>query len=445
MTSAAAMPLPPRDAARPGIVPLGIPGAAGAPATATMRLAAQHFAAAMLFLLSGAVGLVWLAPELAAGGYASPRVAGITHLFTLGWLTTTIFGALHQLLPVALGAPVPWMRVGRASLWSFVPGVALFAAGVARSSTTLHHAGLALLATGIVLAVANAHAALARSRKRDVTWAAVAVALCALASTLVLGVVLLHNIHSGFIAEARLRVLAIHVHVALVGWALVMMVGMSHRLLPMFLLAHGVDGRWSARAVALLAAGTVLLATGLAAKLDVLAWAGVASLEGGVAAFLWQSRLFFRHRVRRRIGPGMRFAATGLCFLAVAALLGPFVLAFGAGSPRLATAYVLVALLGGIVLYVVGHFYKIVPFIAWIVRYRDRMGKESVPAVADLYSSRLANIQWGLMTAGMVPMTAGTLAGHGHCVRAGAVLYLAGVLLLVAQASRVARGALRRA
>jgi predicted Ser/Thr protein kinase len=39
------------------------------------------------------------------------------------------------------------------------------------------------------------------------------------------------------LAEARVRVLAAHLHIALVGWVLTMMVGVSHRLLPMFLLS----------------------------------------------------------------------------------------------------------------------------------------------------------------------------------------------------------------
>ena len=75
-------------------------------APTSVRLPGQHFAAALFYLVTGAVALVWIAPELAIGAYPSPHVAGITHLFTLGWLTTTIFGALYQLLPVALGAPL---------------------------------------------------------------------------------------------------------------------------------------------------------------------------------------------------------------------------------------------------------------------------------------------------------------------------------------------------
>ena len=409
-----------------------------APAPGAILLAAEHFAAATLFLLAGAIGLVWIAPELAAGLYPSPHVAGVTHLFTLGWLTTTIFGALYQLLPVALGAPVRSVRLGHASFWTFAPGVALFAAGVAMSSTVLHHAGLAFLTTGILIAIGNVASTLPRARTRDVTWAAVAIALAFLASTLVLGVVLLHNLHTGFLAAARLRVLAVHLHVALVGWALVMMVGVSHRLLPMFLLAHGADTRWTRRSLALLAPGVLALAAGLATETRGVAWTGAALLAGGVGCFVWQARSFHKVRVRRRIDIGMTFAAVALGFLIIASLVGLAQLAAGPSHPRLATAYVLVGLLGGIVLYVVGFFYKIVPMLAWTTRFRGRMGREAVPTVAELYSARLARVQLVLMTFGTLAMTAGVGAGHGHCVRAGAALYAAGVLLFALQVAGVA-------
>src|SRR6185437_11958782 len=125
------------------------------PATRSVALAGEHFAAAAVYLLAGAVGLVWIAPDLARGNYLAPRVAGVTHLFTLGWLTMAIFGALYQLLPVALGAPIRWPRVGHASFWTFAPGVGLFACGVADSAPRVQHAGIGLLSIGIVFAVAN--------------------------------------------------------------------------------------------------------------------------------------------------------------------------------------------------------------------------------------------------------------------------------------------------
>jgi hypothetical protein len=416
-----------------------LPGAP-VPVRSNVRLAGEHFAAATLYLVVGAVGLLWIAPELSIGAYASPHVAGVTHLFTLGWLTTTIFGALHQLLPVALGAPVRSRRVGHIAFWTFAPGAGVFAAGVATSSTMLHHAGLALLATGIVLAVGNVATSLARAPKRDVTFAAITVAISFLASTLVLGVVLVHNLHTGFLGEARVRVLAIHLHVALVGWALVMMVGVSHRLMPMFLLSHGGDTRWTKRALVLLTAGVVSLAAGLSSRSGLLAWLGVVCLESGVGCLVWQARCFYAARLRRKLDVGMRFAAIALAFLVSSALLGPAVLARGVDHPRLGTAYVTIGLLGGIVLFVVGFFYKIVPLLTWTVRYRDRMGRGTAPTIAQMYSARVAHLQLGLMTSGVVLLGSGIGAASVHVVRAGAALFLAGVLVFVSQIVRVVVG-----
>ena len=425
---------------RPTSVPAGVTGGLVTPATGSMRVAAEHFAAATFYLLTGAAGLLWIAPELASGTYPSPHVVGVTHLFTLGWLTTTIFGALSQLLPVALGAPIRSVRAAHASFWTFAPGAGLFASGLATGVTALHHAGIALVALGIVLAVGNIASTLPKARSRDVTWAAITIALVFLASTLVLGVVLLHNLHTGFIAEARLRVLATHLHVAVVGWVLIMIVGVSHRLLPMFLLAHGADTRWTGRSLALLAPGVTVLAIGLTTKSVAAEWIGVVMLEAGVACFLWQAYAFFRVRVRPKLDVGMRFAAAALGFLVISVLLGPAVLAAGVAQPRLATAYVAIGLLGGIVLYVVGFFYKIVPLLAWTARFRGRMGKERVPTVTELYSARIAHAQLALMVAGVVVLASGIATTSGALALGGAACFLGGVLVFAGQIVRIAFG-----
>lgn len=420
-----------------------VPPGAGAmvtPATGSITLAAEHFAAATFYLLAGAVGLLWIAPELAAGDFASPHVAGVTHLFTLGWLTTTIFGALYQLLPVALAAPVRSPKLGHVSFWTFAPGAGLFACGVADNSIMLHHAGIGLITTGILLVLVNVGRSLAGSRARDVTWAAVVLALTFLTSTLVLGIILLHNLHTGFIAAARLRVLGAHLHVAIVGWALVMMIGVSHRLLPMFLLAHGARARYSKFALISIGLGVPTLVTGLVTRTTAVSWLALVLIELGVALFLRQAYEFHRVRVRKKIDVGMRFAGTALTFLTLAALTAPAVLARGIAAPRLATAYVLTGLLGGIVLYVIGFFYKIVPLLAWTALFRGRMGKEKVPTVAELFSPRVAHVQLVFMALGVASLAAGIVSGLAAVAITGAWLFFAGVLLFLSQLLRVARG-----
>jgi hypothetical protein len=412
--------------------------------TPSLRLPGEHFAAALFFLCAGSIGLIWIAPELAAGLYLSPHVAGVTHCFTLGWLTMTIFGAMYQLLPVALGVSIRSERAGHVSFWTFAPGVALFASGVAFSSVMLRNVGISLIAVGVTCLIINVALSLRRVVDRDAIWSAIVIALSFLTVTFAMGALLAQNLHAGFLGDWRVIVLATHLHVALIGWVLVMIVGISHRLLPMFLLAHGADTRWTSRALALLASGVVVLALGIIAghsiRPNVATWIGLLLIESGIFCFLRQAWLFFRARKRPRLDAGLRHAATALVFLAMSATLAPVVLAAGSGYRRLDTAYVMLGLLGGLTLYAIGQFYKIVPFLTWMVRFREDMGKKRVPTVAQMYSPLVAHIDLALFATAIVGMETGVITGITLVVRLAATLFVAGVGLFVSQIARVTFG-----
>ncbi len=398
----------------------------------------------MFFLSLGAIGLIWIAPELSSGLYLSPHVAGVTHCFTLGWLSMTIFGALYQLLPVALGVSIRSERAGHLSFWAFAPGVALFASGVAFTSATLRYVGIGLMTVAIVCVVVNVALSLRKVVARDVIWAAVAIAISFLTVTLILGTLLAQNLQSGFLGDWRAHALATHLHVALLGWILVMIIGISHRLLPMFLLAHTADIRWTRRALGLVAVGVVILGCGLASIHTIpnvpLPWIGLVLVEAGIACYLTQAVLFFRARKRPRLDAGLRHAAVALVFLTCVAVIAPFVMAGGVQHRRLDTAYVILGLLGGFTLYVIGQFYKVVPFLAWMARFHDDMGKRRVPTVAQLYSSRLGHIDLLLFMLGISGLTVGVMTGSSILVRSAACLFASGVALFVSQMIRVAFG-----
>lgn len=412
--------------------------------TPSLRLPGEHFAAALFYLGAGAIGLIWIAPELSSGLYLSPHVAGVTHCFTLGWLSMTIFGALYQLLPVALGVSIRSERAGHVSFWTFAPGVGFFAYGVAFSSLTLRYIGVVLISTGVLCLVVNVALSLRRSAVRDVVWAAVTIALTFLALTLTLGALLAENLHLGFLGNWRVRVLATHLHVALLGWVLMMIVGISHRLLPMFLLAHTANTRWTRRALVSLTGGVVVLGCGLTVNHRIpyvqLPWLGLVLVEGGIMCFLIQATLFFKARKRPRLDAGLRHTAAALALLATTSGLAPFVLMSGVEHRNLDTAYVILGLLGGLTLYVIGQFYKVVPFLAWMTRFRDDMGKKRVPTVAQLYSSRVAHIDLALLVISIAGMTIAVATGIEVAVRIAAVLFAAGIALFLSQIVRVALG-----
>jgi len=412
------------------------PGLAAANAP-PFRLPGEHFTAAMAFLLLGAAGVIVIAPDLAAGAYPSPRVVGVTHLFTLGWITTSIMGALYQFVPVALGQPIRSIRAGHVAFALYAPGVATFVAGMVFGVAWAMLAGSLALGTGLLLFVVNLGATLWASSRRDVTWWALAFADLFLSVTLVLGLALAGNLHWGYLGGARLTALGTHVHVALAGWVLLVMVGVAHRLLPMFLLSHGAGEGAARAAVGLLAAGAGTLTLGHHGPPLVSRWLPALLIGSGLGAFLLQARRFYRHRHRPALDPGMRLAAGALTILvaglglAAVGLLAP-------ASPRASTTYVLVIVLG-ISLFVAAHYYKIVPFLTWYHRFGPLAGKRPVPRVAELYSARGATAAGVMLLLGAVVLSTAVLAGIPGAARGGAVLLAAGVAIEAAQMSALAR------
>lgn len=392
----------------------------------------------MLFFAAGAVGLVVAAPALAGGGYLAPPVVAVTHLFTLGWITTSIMGALYQFLPVALGEPIRWPGLARITLAIYAPGLALFVVALALYRPDVIVAGAAAFGTGLILFIVNLTATLRRSRTRDLTWWALAWACGFLALTVVLGGSLAGNLRWGILRGQRLAVLAIHLHIALLGWVLLVVVGVAHRLLPMFLLSHGVDDRFGKMAVALLASGVLLLFLLQPLTSPLGRWLPAGLILLGVASFLAQARSFYRHRRRRKLDAGMRAAARALVLLGVGAALGAYLALTGFSSARLASSYVLLLVLG-FALLVTALYYKIVPFLIWYHRFGPLAGRRPVPKVAELYSASWAEIGGLLLTAGVAGLTLCVGLGLGRLARGTALLFAAGATIEAVQMLALSR------
>lgn len=422
-TMAAAAPFMPAGAASTNAPPFRLPG--------------EHFTAALLFLVAGAFGLIAIAPALATGAYVSPRVAGVTHLFTLGWITTSIMGALYQFLPVALGEPIRWVRAAHISFVLHAPGLALFVGGLVTNHTSIMLAGAAAFGTGILLFTINLAATLKVAKRRDVTWWALAFADLYLASTLVIGIALAGNLRWGYLGAGRLTAMGVHIHIAIAGWVLLVMIGVAQRLLPMFLLSHGAGERYAKIAVALVASGAGVLTFLHHGPTLISRWMPALLIAGGCAAFLLQARSFYTHRVRRNLDPGMRLAAAGLGLLAVA-LAAAWPVVAGAAQARYATAYVLTLLLG-ISLFIVAHYYKIVPFLVWYHRFGPLAGKQAVPRVSELYSARHATIAASMLVVATVALVAGVASGSGSLARTGAVVFASGVIVTLSQMFKLSR------
>jgi hypothetical protein len=421
-------------AARVAPTPFG--GEASASAEAPpLVLPGEHFAGALAFLLLGSLALVVFAPELAFGAFFSPRVIAAVHLFTLGWIMLSIFGALCQFLPVAIGKSLRWQSLAHVTFGLQVLGAASFVTGQIEGERGLVIAGAAALSGAFGLFALNLGVTLASVRERSLTGWALAGATLFLVVTPLYGVLLELNLVDG-LGIHRYHVVAVHAHVAIVGVVLLVMVGVAHRLIPMFLLSHGANERPAWIAVGLLVAAAALLALPIGG-LTLDAVGGVLA-ACGVVAFAIQAVLFFRHRKRRALDPGMRLAAAGMLGLVAAMSIAPFALSRGLTDLRLLTTY-FVVLLTAITLFIAGHYYKIVPFLVWYHRFGPLVGTRKVPKVSELYSERVAHTGGLLLVAGCAGLATGTYLGSIALTRGAAIAFVLGVLVEVFVIAGIAR------
>ncbi|MBI2393056.1 MAG: hypothetical protein HYV09_25960 [Deltaproteobacteria bacterium] len=417
-------------------MPRSLEAALPAPEASSPGLPAEHFGAALAYYACGAVGLVWVAPDLAGGAFHLPRVVAVVHLFTLGWIVLSIFGALCQFLPVAVGRPMRSRVAAHVAFGAQTIGVGCFVLALLGGSRGLLHAGAGALAIAFLTFAINLVSTLSPVTDRSLTWWALAGSAVFLVLTPAYGVLLALGLHDGSLVADRFAVVAQHAHIAIVGFVLLVMVGVAHRLLPMFLLSHGGSERPAWLAVGFLFASAALLSVPVTSGAR-LAIAGALG-SAGVVAFIVQAATFYRHRKRRTIDVGMRLAGAGVIALAAAVLLAPLALGRGLADLRLLTTY-FVVLLGAVTLFIAGHYYKIVPFIVWYHRFGPFVGKRKVPKVSELFSNRVATIDAALLSLGWLGLATSTLLGAPLLARASAVVFAGGALLQAVVVAQIAR------
>lgn len=383
-----------------------------------------YFLVAPWFAAAAGVLLIWLGPDLILTRWA-PSTLAATHLLGLGFLGLIMIGALFQLLPVLVGAPVPRaVGVSRAVLGLLVPGIALLVTGFWASDTDLQVAALVPLGTAIAILVLALGLALRGASGAADTARAVELALAALLLTAGLGATIVLAL------DARVGLMSLpgwvdlHLSWALLGWAGMLLVGVGSQLVPLFHVTAPYPAwlRGGAPAAVFLA---LLVVT--AGHLGDHAWLG--AIGDGVALAVlavfaaWTLRL---QAARRRPvwDPTLSFWWLGLgCLLgAVASWL------LDAPAPVMGV----LVLAGAAVAVPSGVLYKVAPFLAWFHLQAEQMTQGrwdvAVPHVKSFVSDRAAHAHFALHAAALA-LLLGALAGWDGLARPAGILFTAAATL----------------
>jgi len=414
------------------------------------RWTMSYFAMALAWLFL-ALTLMMAGVGYPAAEVASPDTLVLVHTVCIGWLSLAMCGALFQFVPVLVAKPLfsehwtlPALVLLTAGLVSLLAGF-LSLGGRLPPVLWLLPLGAVLLLAGFGLVVVD----LGLTARLRPTGPArfVLTGLASLCATVAFGTVFAFALAGWAGSEGNALLAAgvpLHAIAGLGGWLTLTAMGVSYRLLSMFMLSADVDDRQScmtlgagALAIGIAVAGGILaigLASGLSAVLSIAAAFGLAcaALYGRDIAGI------FRTRKRRQLELNIRMAALSFASLAATALLGIAFIVTDAFAAQVG-AFAFLAIFGWLSGLVLTKLYKIVAFLTWLETYGPVMGRAPTPRVQDLVAEGRAT-KWFVIY--YVAVWSGTLmliAGEPHAFRAAAAAMTVGVAGIVREVIRIRR------
>lgn len=298
----------------------------------------------------------------------TPGALAATHLLVVGFMLQAMCGALLQFVPVAAGGNIwrPRLVAGLVHPLLIVAAGLLVAAFLGQYSTLFlaaaHSFVLALGFYGLIVSLA-----LWRTPAQGATIVALRIALLGLLVTLALGVTLATGLACG-VSWPLLEIADVHAGWGLGGWALMLLVGVSYYVVPMFQLTPAYPA-WLARGVPLLMLSILLLWSlqilGIEENGRMAIFVGGLSVSGMFAA----QTLHLQSRRRRKVSDTtmLFFRTAMLCLLTIllSALL-LIALPEWRNDPHAAIWLGMLAIPGVFVSAIGGMLYKIVPFLNWL-------------------------------------------------------------------------------
>ena len=378
----------------------------------------------------------WRPAEI-AGFYYHPRLIALVHLVTLGWVSSSILGALYLVGPLTFRISLPgsWRDHAAFAVWAIaVSGVAAHfwlgtLVGVAWAG--------ALALAPMVFVVGRV---LRRLPRAPVPLEARLPVMCAMVNMLaaaLLGIGLGVNKTHPFLPVSQLDAVIAHAHLAGLGWGAMMVMGAGYRLLPMMLPAALPGGRGPIAATVLTEIGVwLLVGTRLAAAGPRASAAAAMISAAGVALFLGQVLWMLRHprpapTAQPRPDPGVAHALQAVFWLAVSTAIGVWLAIAPPSEATLAgaLAYGVVALVGFLAQMVVGVAARLLPLYAWLWGFYDREHKDSPPSPHAALSRPAQMAALGLWTAGVPGLAAGLALDRHAWISASAAALAVAVAL----------------
>jgi hypothetical protein len=356
-------------------------------------LAPVSFLLASLYLLANYGALL--------GYHIDAPVLTVLHLMILGWVSMIIFGALYQLIPVVMEVKLFSETLAYITLAGLASGLFFLIAafmGYNFQLTNNFIIGGSLIIGAVLIFTVNTFVTALRSEKKNISKLYIVSSAIYLLLTVMMGLFIVLNLKYAWLSQAHTEFLKTHIVIGLVGWFLMLVIGVAATLMPMFLIVHKIREDYLRWGFYLIHAGviTIFTITFIPAVPEFVSIVAYLLILAGLVLFLMFNYDVFSHRMRKKLDIGMKLSAVALIVFALSVVsfilvyFGNGVLGFPVGRIEIIAGILLVyGFFTGLIL---GQTYKTLPFIIWLFHYQKLVGKQKTPLPDNLYSDKLATI-----------------------------------------------------
>ena len=382
------------------------------------KLVKSFFILGVLFYLISSVILLGL--DLENISVLDPRSVGFAHLFLLGFVMSVIFGAVYQLISVVIEVPLFSDALAYAHLFLYAFGLIIFLLPLLHIEMfNFLGYGAVVLYISFLLYIANILLSITKVEKKEIKYYTIFFVHIALLIGVSYGLLAsLGLIHAKLDLDTNYLV---HSHIPLVLYVFVGgLIGIiATVLLPMFMLSHNFNKDISKILLRVLIIGAISAIFG---------WLIVVKITLFVAIYLLLFQLYdiFQKRLRKQIDIYAKDMMVSMVSLGILGLLLPFL-----SYDKVELLFIVILFFGFLNSFIVGHIYKIVPFLVWNEKFAPLVGKKKVPMLSQMVDDRLSTLEFNVKIALVIVAIIGVLFGSSILLLFTKILFVANAILLV--------------
>jgi len=311
------------------------------------------------------------------------------HVFLLGFVMMTIFGAMAQLIPVVLERghfSVDMYYI----IWPlFTIGILMMAYGFIYSHLVLSFGGMAVLIAMMIFSI-EVFLTIKDVEKLGLVAVSVIISNIFLIAGIIVGFIMALTF-AGFISTDIVLLLKSHIYFLIGGYIFITIMALSYILIPMFGLAHGFSTKPLKLAILLQTIGVVLVFISSLIDSNFISKLGYIFSLVSVLSYFYLIYTVNQTRARKQNDMYIISLLVSFIFFALALVFG--VLHVTSANDTYAVLSGWLIFVGFFGFMISGHLYKIVPFLVWYERFSPLVGKQKVPMLADMVPEKSANFQ----------------------------------------------------